>query len=153
MAIRIAQAYSYRHAEAILDAEFAMEKREIVESITASRWIAMTEPRERKRKGKVVAVLTIDQDETNKAIEGEFHARGWDIRPKIISKAGSDLRSDFRKGKIQVEVQLGNMARWYTMCSSFCCPIRRTISKSACWWCPCKTSPSRSTRTWRITSA
>ena len=51
---------------------------------------------------------------TNLAIEEAFRQRGWEIRPRIISTAKSNLASDFKKGKVQVEVQLGNMARWYT---------------------------------------
>lgn len=47
-------------------------------------------------------------------IEGAFQAKGWEIKPKIISESESKLESDFKKGKIQVEVQFGNMARWYT---------------------------------------
>jgi hypothetical protein len=46
--------------------------------------------------------------------EVAFESRGWGIRPKIISAVQSNLASDFKKEKVQVEVQLGNMARWYT---------------------------------------
>jgi Restriction endonuclease BglII len=112
--IRIVDAYSYRHAEAILKAEFRTERGEIVAALEGTAWVPMAKPKVRKRKGKVVARLTIDQVGTNKAIEAQFAARGWQVRPRIISSSESQLASDFKKGKVQVEVQLGNMARWYT---------------------------------------
>ena len=58
--------------------------------------------------------MTIDQIATNKELEKAFQKKGWIIRPKIISESESKLEADFKKGKIQVEVQFGNIARWYT---------------------------------------
>jgi len=58
--------------------------------------------------------LSIDQQATNKAVEKAFKACGWQVHPRIISASDSQLAADFKKGKIQVEVQFGNMARWYT---------------------------------------
>lgn len=111
MSIRIADAYSYRHAESILDAEFPREKEEILASLTESEWVPKSKPKQTKRQK---TLLTLDQKKTNLAIEQAFKKRGWEIRPRIISAAKSNLASDFKKGKVQVEVQLGNMARWYT---------------------------------------
>ena len=34
--------------------------------------------------------------------------------PRIVSQSRSRLEADFKKGPIQVEIQFGNMARWYT---------------------------------------
>ncbi|MHC5055456.1 MAG: BglII/BstYI family type II restriction endonuclease [Planctomycetota bacterium] len=111
--MKIAETYSYRHAEAILDSEYAREKKEILACLRAAKWVR-TKPRERTRNGRVVARLSINQAATNKALEAVFSKRGWDIHPRIISNAASQLAADFKKGKIQVEVQFGNMARWYT---------------------------------------
>jgi hypothetical protein len=58
--------------------------------------------------------LAIEQVTTNKELEKAFQERGWVSKPKIISESKSKLEADFKKGKIQVEVQFGNMARWYT---------------------------------------
>jgi Restriction endonuclease BglII len=112
--IRIAESYSYRHADAILASTFPHERQEIVAALTQTDWVPIDPPKERRRKGKVVATLSIEQKGTNSAIEATFHALGWAVHPRIISSSTSNLASDYRKGKIQVEVQLGNMARWYT---------------------------------------
>jgi len=111
--MKIAETFSYRHAEAILDSEYPEEKKDILACLRAAKW-ARTEPRVRKRKGRVVATLSINQAATNKALEALFSKRDWDVHPRIISNAVSQLAADFKKGKIQVEVQFGNMARWYT---------------------------------------
>ena len=43
---------------------------------------------------------------------------GWEYHPLATNIAGSELRADFRKSfgnlGIQVEIQFGNMARWYS---------------------------------------
>ena len=61
-----------------------------------------------------MARLTIDQVATNSQLEAAFEQKGWISKPKIISGSESKLEADFKKDKIQVEVQFGNMARWYT---------------------------------------
>ena len=111
--MKILERYSYRHAEAILDSEFAEEKAEIVTCLRSAKWVR-TEPRERSREGRVVATLSIDQRSTNSALEELFRSHGWEVHPRIISESASQLAADFKKGKVQVEVQFGNMARWYT---------------------------------------
>ncbi len=111
--MKIAKRYSYRHAEAILDSEYPEEKAEILKCLRSVKWVR-TEPRERKRDGRVVATLSIDQRKTNSALEETFRTRGWEVHPRIISESTSQLAADFKKGKIQVEIQFGNMARWYT---------------------------------------
>jgi hypothetical protein len=88
---------------------------EIAEVVAAVEWQPiLPEPRQRIRKGKVVATLAINQDATNGRFDDEFRARGWEVHPLIVSDATSKLVADFKKGPIQVEVQFGNMARWYT---------------------------------------
>jgi hypothetical protein len=47
-------------------------------------------------------------------LKSGFQDRGWEVEPKIISNADSKLKADFKKSGIQIEVQFGNMARWYT---------------------------------------
>lgn len=111
--MKIDDTYSYRHAEAILDSEFPSEKADIIACLKNAKWVR-TQPRDRQRKGRVVAKISIMQSKTNKVIEKEFDKRGWEVHPRIISGSTSHLAADFKKGKIQVEVQFGNMARWYT---------------------------------------
>ncbi|MEN6404476.1 MAG: BglII/BstYI family type II restriction endonuclease, partial [Armatimonadia bacterium] len=111
----IVQTYSYRHAEAILVHEYPAEMAEIRAIIEAVQWAPIADgPKQRVRKGKVVCTLTINQDRTNKRFEAEFGDRGWETHPFIVSTAESKLVADFKKQGIQVEVQFGNMARWYT---------------------------------------
>ena len=52
----------------------------------------------------------IEQAAMNRWVESKFDAHGWEVHPAIVE--GSNLEADFRKNRIQVEVQFGNMARW-----------------------------------------
>lgn len=113
MPIRIADTYSYRHAEAILTQSFRNEHVEILQSVISAAWVPMAQPKERKRNGRTVARLDIDQIGTNKSVESQFLRFGWSPRRRIVSNAGSHLVADFNKGAVQVEVQFGNAARWY----------------------------------------
>lgn len=60
----------------------------------------------------------INQSGLNRQLEDGLRPLGWEIRPYIIdpAKAGprTRLAADFKKGRLQVEVQFGNMARWYS---------------------------------------
>lgn len=109
--MEISETYSYRHAEAILEKEFPNEREEILYIISSVQWQPKPSPVTRKRDGRIVATLTINQKRTNELFEQEFTAHGWAKHPKIISRSESELVADFKKGPIQVEVQLGNMAR------------------------------------------
>jgi hypothetical protein len=113
--MEIAQTYSYRHAEAILQHEYTQEMDEIKQVISAVEWMPVSDgPVTRKRGGRVVLVKYIDQVNTNKRFGEEFQARGWACHPPIVSATESNLVADFKRGVVQVEVQFGNMARWYT---------------------------------------
>lgn len=112
--MRIQERHSYRYAEEILDQAFPTEKNEILQVLRSTPFTERATPTLRRRGGRVVANLTIDQVATNRELETAFQQRGWITKPKIISGSQSKLEADFKKGKIQVEVQFGNMARWYT---------------------------------------
>lgn len=112
--MRIKERHSYRYAEEILDQAFRLEKGEILQVLQSTPFSKRATPTLRKRDGRIVANLTIDQIATNKELESAFQQKGWIIKPKIISESESKLEADFKKGKIQVEIQFGNMARWYT---------------------------------------
>jgi hypothetical protein len=111
--MKIAKTLSYRHAESILTTEYRGEQKEIIQVLSSISWVPM-ELKERKRNGRVVARLDINQNGTNALIEEAFVKLGWERHPRIVSAAESDLAADFKKDVIQVEVQFGNMARWYT---------------------------------------
>lgn len=112
--MQIADTYSYRHAEAILEKEYPTEKSEIEHAIQQVEWQPKSKTKVRERQGRIVARLDIDQIQTNVAFVQQFDAMGWAQHPLIVSGAESKLAADFKKGDIQVEVQFGNMARWYT---------------------------------------
>ena len=112
--MKIAETFSYRHAEAILERVFDSHRLEIVDAVRSVPWLPKPRPVIRMRNDRVVATLTLDQKATNLSFDREFEARGWTKHPEIVSNAPSHLTADFKKGPIQVEVQFGNMARWYT---------------------------------------
>jgi len=112
--MQIAQTHSYRHAEAILDREFNVEKSDIIVILQSVNFIRLPKPKQRKRGGRIVSVKSISADKTNKRLAEAFKNKHWEVTPKIISGSTSELKADAKKGKVQVEVQFGNMARWYT---------------------------------------
>ena len=112
--MKIVETFSYRYADAILEKAFPAEQQEIIDVIEGVEWSKKSPPVIRERGGRVVARLTLDQKGTNKSIDSRFESLGWTPQPKIVSHSDSNLKADFKKGPIQVEVQFGNMARWYT---------------------------------------
>ena len=112
--MEIAETYSYRHAEAILAYEYSSERDEILAVISEVSWVRIDPPRIRRRNGLVVATLSINQRRTNGQFDEKFQARGWIRHPRIVSHSQSKLEADYKKSGVQVEVQFGNMARWYT---------------------------------------
>lgn len=112
--MKIAGTLSYRHADSILTMEYKQEKEEIIQVVNSVEWVPKPEIKIRRRAGRVVASLDLDQVATNEVIEERFVELGWETQPRIVSRTESRLVADFKKGVIQVEVQFGNMARWYT---------------------------------------
>jgi hypothetical protein len=112
--MQVARTFSYRHAEAIIEKAFPVHCAEIKEVLLKTPWVPLDQPVVRRRKGKVVATKSIDQTATNKALDKAFVSHGWAVHPRIVSEADSKLVADYKKGAVQVEVQFGNMARWYT---------------------------------------
>jgi len=111
--MRVAEKFSYRHAEAILEKVYPNEKSEIEAAIGAAAWKMKSAPKTRSRGGRVVATLDVYQVKTNEALSAQFLKHGWTSKPLIVSTSESRLVADFKKSKIQVEVQFGNAARYY----------------------------------------
>jgi hypothetical protein len=61
----------------------------------------------RKAKGKI----TTDQDVMNHWFDDEFGQRQWEVKPFVTDKKITELRADYKKQRVQVEVQFGNAAR------------------------------------------
>ena len=129
------RSFDYRYAEAVLDhPSFGSSKGEILEVLEKAP-VPLLNPAEldprrggvkrRSRKSKRgdqaarYFFLPVDQKALNAHLDGEFKRREWELQPPIVSRdrAGgpeTGLKGDYKKGRLQVEAQFGNMARWYT---------------------------------------
>lgn len=69
-------------------------------------------------KGKTIgnANLDIAQPIMNLFLQVHFQKLGWDVHPVVIPEAGlkADFRKQHNKKVFQIEIQFGNMARWYS---------------------------------------
>ena len=50
----------------------------------------------------------------NNLLDDLFEKRGWDCQPLVTNDGATNIKADYKKDRVQVEVQFGNMARWYT---------------------------------------
>lgn len=73
----------------------------------------LTPPKTRTRGGETFT-FTTDQKKLNKLLEEEFASKGWQVHPDVTGDKITNLKADYLKAGVQVEVQFGNMARWYT---------------------------------------
>jgi hypothetical protein len=128
--------YPYRFADAVLkhSDEFKTSYKEIV-AILQNADTPLLDPSKilkeggvkqrgrKKRKGddkKRFFLLPVDQISLNLNLDSEFKNYAWDIQPKVVPEElkwgpKTGLKADYKKGRLQVEVQFGNMARWYTV--------------------------------------
>lgn len=125
----------YRYAEAVLDhVNFKISKREVLEILQKATAPLLDAEnanpksggvKRRKRsglKGSSTAryfFLPVDQKRLNVNLDSEFATYDWERQPRIvpIAKAGGSatgLKGDYKKGRLHIEVQFGNMARWYS---------------------------------------
>ena len=58
--------------------------------------------------------FTTDQKAFNTLLDKEFGARRWELHPSVTGDTVTEIAADYKKDRVQVEVQFGNMARWYT---------------------------------------
>jgi len=106
--------FSYRFAEEILDNEkFEKEKNEIIRIFETSKVPKLETPKRRKR-GKKQMIFTTDQKKFNKELDKAFSQLDWKVQPQITEDNVTRIKADFNKNRIQIEVQFGNMARWYS---------------------------------------
>jgi len=105
---------NYRFANEVLDSpEFKDCKKEILDVLSQASVPKLHRSKTRKRRGKTFT-FTTDQKTFNEYFKREFGKRGWEISPRITDNGVTKIEADFRKKRIQIEVQFGNMARWYT---------------------------------------
>jgi len=125
----------YRYAEAVLNhPTFRVSKDEVL-MVLRSAPVPLLDANEvnpkrggvkrRKRKprkgdpGARYFFLPVDQKALNAHLDHEFKKLGWELQPPIVGRdhtggPETGLKGDYKKGRLQVEVQFGNMARWYT---------------------------------------
>lgn len=106
---------SYRFGSEVLDSpNYAILKQDILDVLLKAPVPKLKKPKIRKRKGmRAPRIFTTDQTALNSYFDSEFGNRGWDVHPAIVPGKGTRLFADYRKGGVQIEVQFGNMARWY----------------------------------------
>ena len=114
------QTYNYRFANEVMDSPaFEVLKKDIFSILEQAPVIALAKPKSRERRdknGKITMKheFTTDQKAMNSYLDIEFQKKGWEVHPKIIPEMGTNLVADYKKDRVQIEVQFGNMARWYT---------------------------------------
>ena len=101
------------------DDAFSAAYRELLQTLSLSSppLYRVEKVKIRQRKKSPARAFPVDQKSLNKQIESAIPF-GWDVRPLVVppgrSGPATNIRSDFKKARIQVEIQFGNMARWYT---------------------------------------
>ena len=104
--------HNYRFADEVLSsANFLKAKSEVLDILSRLPAIKVGEkpwsiPSKKPKKAK----FPVDQNAMNRWLDDQFKPRGWEWHPKIVP--GTFLAGDYRKDRIQIEVQFGNMARW-----------------------------------------
>lgn len=110
------QSYSFRLGSEILDtANFIALKNEIINIFTNIQVPQLNPPKVRTRDGQTFTFAT-NQSALNVALDTEFVTNnGWINKPFIDNQnpKRTNIRSDYGKGRVLVEVQFGNMSRWY----------------------------------------
>ena len=106
--------YSYRFAAEVLSsAAFRRERKDIEEIFKSIEVPQLDPPKFRTRSGKTWT-FTTSQKNLNVLLNTEFKARGWECQPFVTEDKLTGIKADYKKARVQVEVQFGNMARWYT---------------------------------------
>jgi hypothetical protein len=119
----------YRYAEAVLSHEAFGSVKDEIAQILSHAPVPLLDPKQidprrggvkrRSRSGGRYLLLPVDQKALNSYLDKQFDEAGWDLQPLIVSRdreggPTTGLKGDYKKGRVQVEVQFGNMARWYT---------------------------------------
>lgn len=96
--------FSYRFAEEVLENSPAFQVAYSEVIYVFSRLLPL------RRVGGNVK-FPIDQKLMNKWVDEQFATmEGWEYHPRITDN--TRLEGDFKKDRVQIEVQFGNMARW-----------------------------------------
>lgn len=108
------QFYNYRFASEILEStQFKAMKQDVMDILTNATVPQLRQAKARTRDGKTYK-FTTDQKAFNQYFKEEFERRGWEVNPLITDDGVTKIKADFKKDRVQIEIQFGNMARWYT---------------------------------------
>lgn len=117
--LTVIDTFSYRYAQEILRSRFPKEYRDIFSVIEGTSVTRLTRKKKPRVRGGKTTIMTTDQGAINTSMEQEFRRLKWDVHPRILrgganesSVTASQLAADFRRNKVQIEVQFGNIARW-----------------------------------------
>ena len=103
--------FSYRLAQEVFASPpYKSLRNDIVHILRQTEVPRLPSPKTRTRAGKTY-VFTADQRTLNQLISAGFVSRGWEPEPWIVADRGTQLKADYKKGRVQVEVQFGNIAR------------------------------------------
>lgn len=106
--------YSYRFAEEVLNSPaFKSERKDIEDIFTSIVVPQLNPPKLRTREGKTMTFTTAQKD-LNVLLNDEFKKKDWECQPPVTEDKVTGIKADYKKSRVQVEVQFGNMARWYT---------------------------------------
>jgi hypothetical protein len=107
--------FSYRFADEILEApQFRDSKKELLDILRRTPVIPLETAKPPRREGYHGQPFTTDQTAINRWFDVEFKLKHWEYHPDVTGDGVTRLKADFRRGGVLVEIQFGNMARWYT---------------------------------------
>lgn len=107
--------YSYRFASEVLDSPgFEPLKQDITQIFANIQEVPQLDPPKTRHRGNRHMVFTTDQGALNELLDERFQQREWACQPLVTNDGVTNIRADYKKGRVQVECQFGNMARWYT---------------------------------------
>lgn len=103
--------FSYRFAFEVLDSPgFSPLKNDVLEILASVQEIPTPKkPKIRTRDGKTWN-FTTDQIALNKLLDNLFLEREWLCQPPVTNDKVTAIKADYKKGRVQVEAQFGNMA-------------------------------------------
>jgi hypothetical protein len=106
--------YSYRFAAEVLSSPAFVRECKDIEDIFKSIVVPQLNPPKLRTRGGKSMTFTTAQKDMNVLLNDEFKKKGWDCQPFVTEDKKTGIKADYKKARIQVEVQFGNMARWYT---------------------------------------
>ncbi len=106
--------FSYRFALEVLSSPAFVRERDDILEIFSKIAVPQLHPPKTRPRGRKTLVFTTDQQSLNNLLDADFVRRGWEQQPLVTEDEVTGIRADYKKARVQVEVQFGNMARWYT---------------------------------------